>query len=82
MTTIEALYASIKSGDLAQTFSLVDNKPENEVTELLIKAGFTIQHFTQRNKRSFWADIQHKLTLACKERKNGWELRAGSNGGE
>lgn len=79
MATVEQLNLATTSGNLCAAFGLLNNLPEAQAEELILRAGFT--SLGTRKKKEFWADVQRQITAACAAKTDGFGLRAEREGG-
>ncbi|MGF6996790.1 hypothetical protein [Paraburkholderia sp. GAS32] len=72
---LEAFRVKLRAGDTAGAFATVKRMTPECVSMLMLEAGFSVQDHRGRNVKDFWAHVQSNIVKACRERKDGYELR-------
>jgi hypothetical protein len=72
---LESFRGQLRAGDTAGAFATIKTIKPECAAMLMLQAGFSVIDHRGRNVREFWAKVQADIVKACRERKDGYEMR-------
>jgi len=72
---LESFRGQLRAGDTAGAFATIKTIKPERASMLMLQAGFSVIDYRGSNVRDFWAKVQADIVKACRERKDGYEMR-------